>query len=84
MLKERLQILVSREQRRRLEEESRRTGSSVGALVREAIDARVGAAAVDERLKAVAAIAALSGTYLPSDELDAIIGDERLQSASVR
>ena len=84
MLSERLQILVSREQRRRLEEEARRTGASVGALVREAIEARVGAAAVGERLEAVAAISALSGTYLPPDELDAIIGDERLQAASVR
>lgn len=83
MLKERLQILVSREQRRRLEAEARRTGSSVGALVREAIDARVGATAVDARLAAVDAIAALSGTYLPPDELDTIVGDERLDAAGL-
>ena len=78
MLNERLQILVTREQRRRLEEEARRTESSVGALVREAIDARYGSAAVEERLRAVAAIAALEGVYLSQEELDAAIGDERL------
>lgn len=38
MLKERLQILVSTEQKRRLEAEARTRGESVGGLVREAID----------------------------------------------
>ncbi len=81
MLTERLQILIGREQRLRLEEEARRTGVSMGALVREAIDARVGVAPVDERLRAVAAIEALAGTFLPPDELDRILGEERLQAA---
>ncbi len=40
MLKERLQILITAEQRRTLEAEAARRGASVGALVREAIDAR--------------------------------------------
>ena len=80
MLNERLQILVTREQRRRLEEEALRTESSVGALVREAIDARCGSAAAEERLQAVAAIAALDGVYLSQEELDAVIGDERLDN----
>ena len=80
MLNERLQILVTREQRRRLEEEALRTESSVGALVREAIDARYGSAAAEERLQAVAAIAALDGVYLSQEELDAVIGDERLDN----
>ena len=81
MLTERLQILVDPEQRRRLEDEARRSGVSVGALVREAIDARVGAAAVEERLHAVEAIRALSGSDLTPEEIDEIIGEERLQAA---
>jgi hypothetical protein len=81
MLTERLQILIGREQRQRLEEEARRAGISMGALVRQAIDARVGVTAVDERVRAVAAIDALAGTFLPPAELDRILGEERLQAA---
>ena len=43
MLNERLQILVSTEQRRRLEAESKRTQASVASLIRQAIDAQFGA-----------------------------------------
>lgn len=81
MLTERLQILVDREQRRRLEEEARRKGVSVGALVREAIDARMGVGAVDERLRAVEAITALSAADLTPMELEEILGEERLRAA---
>lgn len=80
MLTERLQILVDREQRRRLEEEARRSGRSVGAIVREAIDARVGARRVEERLRAVEAITNLDGVYLPPDELEELIDEERLRA----
>lgn len=38
MFSERLQVLIDRGQRERLERESRRRGTSVGRLVREAID----------------------------------------------
>ncbi len=38
MLKERPQVLIDHEQRQRLEQEARRRGTSVGHLVREAID----------------------------------------------
>ena len=42
MLTERLQILVSPQQKRRLEAEAQTRGESVGGLVRAAIDARYG------------------------------------------
>jgi hypothetical protein len=38
MLKERLQVLIDREQRERLEHEAAERGTSVAALVRDAID----------------------------------------------
>jgi predicted transcriptional regulator len=77
MLSDRLQILVSPEQRRRLEEEARRIEISVGALVRQAIDARVGATARDERRRAAAEIASLQGRFLAPDELEALVDAER-------
>jgi uncharacterized protein YbaR (Trm112 family) len=42
MLTERLQILVSPQQKRRLEAEAKTRGESVGELVREVIDERYG------------------------------------------
>jgi uncharacterized protein YcfJ len=83
MLSERLQVLISREQRRRLEEESRRTGASVGALVRHAIDAQLGSAATEERRRAVDAIAALGGVYLTPAELEAVIAEERERAGAI-
>jgi predicted DNA-binding protein len=53
MLTERLQILVSPEQKRRLEAEAQTRGESVGELVREAIDARYAEPTREERLAAV-------------------------------
>lgn len=38
MLSERLQVLIERDQRRRLEREAARRGTSVALLIREAID----------------------------------------------
>ena len=84
MLKERLQILVSAEQRRRLEAEAKRRGSSVGALVREAIDARYGTTTVADRLRAVDEIAALGGRFLTPAELEHVIAEERDAAASQR
>ena len=72
MLNERLQILVSRDQRRRLEAEARRRGTSVGSVVREAVDARLGAVSPEERLKALEGLRSMSGRFLPPDELDRI------------
>ena len=77
MLKERLQILVSAEQRLRLEGEARLTGMSVGALVREAIDARFGAPTLPDRRRALAVITAMSGRYLAPEELEELVDAER-------
>ena len=70
MLNERLQILITSDQRRRLEEEARRRRVSVAGLIREAIYARFGAITPDDRLRAVEEIRGMeSGRFLPPDEL---------------
>jgi hypothetical protein len=80
MLKERLQILISAEQRRLLEEEAARRRTSVASVVREAIDAHYGGVAVEQRLRAAEEIAAMNGRFLSPEELEAVIGEERLES----
>jgi predicted DNA-binding protein len=84
MLKERLQILVSAEQRRRLEAEAKRRGSSVATLVREAIDERYGTTTAEDRLRAVDEIAALDGRFLTPAELEQVIAEERDAAAGQR
>jgi hypothetical protein len=77
MLNERLQILIRPEQRKRLEEEARRQGTSVAALVREAVDARYGPVTQAERVKAVAGIRAMEGRFLSPGELNRLVEKER-------
>lgn len=77
MLSERLQILVSPEQRRRLEDEARATKTSVARLIREAIDARYGAPDRGGRREAVAAIRAMAADFVPPAELDRLAESER-------
>lgn len=77
MLNERLQILVSTEQRRRLEEESKRRQASVGSLIRQAIDAHFGAVTPEDRLNALEGIRALEGRFLSPEELDRLVDEER-------
>lgn len=70
MYSERLQILVSKEQRRRLEREAKRREASVASLIRDAIDAQLGGVAVDDKRRAVERIAAMrAGPYLAPEEL---------------
>jgi hypothetical protein len=78
MLKQRLQILVEPTQRRRLEAEAKRRQTSVGSIVREAIDAHLGTVGPEERLRAVEAIrAATTGRFLSPEQLDTLVEDER-------
>jgi Ribbon-helix-helix protein, copG family len=64
MLTERLQILVSPQQKRRLEAEAKTRGESVGELVREAIDERYGN--VPTRAERMAAVERMrSGPKIP-------------------
>jgi hypothetical protein len=78
MFTERLQVLMSKEQRRRLEAEAKRRHSSVGALIREAIDARGAVATPDERSRAVAEIKSMrGGRFLSPGELERVVDDER-------
>jgi ribosome maturation protein Sdo1 len=81
MLNERLQILVTAEQRRRLEEEAKRRGTSVGSLIREAVDARFGSVTAAERLEALEGIRATSGSFIPAKELNRLVEDERDSAA---
>ena len=78
MLRERLQVLISREQRGRLQAAAKQRRTSVGALVREAIDGLVERAPKQQRARAIAEIRSMSGgRFLPPEELDRIIDKER-------
>lgn len=78
MLTKRLQILISREQQRRLDAAAKRRGTSVGAIIREAIDARLGQAPEEQRLQSVGEMrAARGGRFLLPDELERIVEQER-------
>lgn len=77
MLTKRLQVLVTPQQRRRLATEARRRGSSVGELVREAIDSIVGGVSSEERQRAVEEIARMEPRkFVGPDELDRLIDSE--------
>ncbi len=78
MFTERLQVLMSRAQRRRLELEARRRGTSVGALIREAVDARAHGFPAAERRRALGAIKAMgAGRFLDVGTLERIVDEER-------
>jgi len=83
MLSERLQILVSPEQKRRLESEAFAQGTSVGGVIRAAVDAHYTRAPRSQRIAAVEAIRAMQAE-LPEDpaELERIIDAARLAEAS--
>ncbi len=77
MLKERLQILVTKEQRDRLRAESRTRGVSVGELVRGAIDKEFAGTTREDKLRAWEEIKALRvpGPAPSPEELNRILDD---------
>lgn len=77
MLNQRMQILVSADQRRRLEQEAQRRETSVASVIRDAVDAQLGGVTADDRRAALGEILAMGGRALPPDELDRIVEDER-------
>lgn len=82
MFTERLQILVSKEQRRRLEREAKRRNTSVASVIRDAVDAELGGGSRKEKLAAVEAIRELPGIpYIPIEELNRLIDDGRYEEA---
>jgi len=71
MFTERLQILVSKEQRQRLEREAKRRQSSVASVIRDAVEAELGGTSRQDRMQAVEAISHLRGApFLPPEELE--------------
>lgn len=79
MLSERLQILVSPEQRQRLEAEAAEQGKSVGGIIRDAIESRYGNVPYTQRVAALEAIEAMRA-QLPDDPaaVDRLIDQSRL------
>lgn len=81
MFSERLQILISREQRARWENEAKRRGTSVAALIREAVDRDLGSPDRDDRKEAVEAVRAMRGRFLTVEEMDQVVEQERARAA---
>lgn len=77
MLSDRLQILVTSEQRRRLEDKAGHLGVSVGKVVRDAIDETLGAATPENRLRAAEEIVAMKAVFVAPRELESILDEER-------
>lgn len=73
MYTERVQILLSPEQRRRLEQEARRTGASIASLVREALEARFGGVTSEERRRAAVRLTSRTAEHVPPEELRELI-----------
>ena len=73
MYNQRLQILISAVQRRQLEEAARRTGTSVAAVVRDAIDTRLGRVTTEQRRAAYQRQLRRTVTLPPPEELEALL-----------
>jgi hypothetical protein len=82
MYSERLQILISKEQRRRLEAEAKRRKSSVASVIRDAVDAELAPVGREQRLEALDTIARMNaGPPMEPDELRRLIDDAHAEEA---
>jgi predicted DNA-binding protein len=78
MFTERMQLLMTKEQRRRLEQEAKRRGTSVASVVREAVDAHVGGPTREQRYAALERIRSMRGApFLTPEELNRLVEEER-------
>jgi predicted DNA-binding protein len=78
MYSERLQLLISKEQRRRLDQEAKRRGTSVASVIREAVDAQVGGPSLEERRNAFERIRSRrEAPFLTPEELNRMVAEER-------
>jgi hypothetical protein len=85
MFNERLQLLISPEQRRRLEAEARRRDASVASVIREAIDLHLGTVDPAARLRALDELRAMQGgPFLSPEELNREVAAEREQQFDLR
>ena len=80
MFSERLQILITPDQRKRWDAEAKRRGTSVAGLIREAVDRHVGSLDRVDRVQAVEAIRTMDGRFLPVDEMDRVVEEERARA----
>ena len=72
-----MQILVSTDQRRRLEQEARRRGTSVAHVIRDAVDAQLGTPTAADRRAALDEILAMrGGRFASPEELNRIVESE--------
>ncbi len=80
MFSERLQILISKEQRQRLEREAKRRKTSVASVIRDAVDAELGKRSRRARLDAVEAIRRMPKVpYIPPEELERLIDESHTE-----
>ncbi len=73
MYSERFQILLTPYQRRHLQEEAKRRGTSVTALIREAVDQHLGVIPEGDRKRAYRSIIARQARFVSPDQLDDLV-----------
>ena len=73
MYSERLQVLLTPHQRRYLQQEAKRRGISVTALIREAVNEHLGVVPERDRKRAYRSIVDRQAVFLPPDQLDELV-----------
>ena len=73
MFSERLQILLTPDQRRRLQQEAKRRNTSITALVREAVDEHFGGVSEEGREQAYLSIVGRRARFVAPDGLDELV-----------